>query len=153
MNWYSQTDKRWAKEKLGFSELLIGRYGCTITSLSNWLAFYGIQITPQEVNEKLKEVRGFASDKYGNKCLVIWSKLEKAFPQMKWLWRGYNYDNVKVSWSVYVKKTPVLVEVQLGAGRHWVVFIGNRKMIDPLTGGVRSTSTYPLTGYSLIQKV
>jgi hypothetical protein len=151
--WYSQTDKRWSKEKLGFSELSIGGYGCTITSIANLLKNFGVEVTPKEVNEKLKDVRGFAADRYGNKALVIWSKVEKAFPQLKWVKRVYNYNNVEVAWWVYAKKTPVMVEVQLKTFRHWVLFIGNRKMVDPLIGGERPTSTWPLTGYCLFQKV
>lgn len=153
MTWYSQTDKRWSKEKLGFSNLTIGGYGCTITSISNWLKFYGIDSPPNKVNQDLKDVRGFASDAYGNKALVIWSAVVKAYPQMKHLKRVFNYNNWEVAWWIYVKKTPVLVEVRVKNGRHWVLYIGGRQMVDPLIGGIRPTSTWTPTGYSLFQKV
>jgi hypothetical protein len=153
MKWYSQTDKQWSKEKLGFSNLTIGGYGCTITSIANWLQFYGWFINPSQVNQALKDVRGFANDKYGNKALVIWSKVGVAFPQMKHIKRVLNYNNWEVAWWVYGKKTPVLVECQVKNFRHWVLFIGNRQMVDPLIGGIRPTSTWRLTGYSLFQKV
>jgi hypothetical protein len=153
MTWYSQSDKRWAKEKLGFSNLTIGNYGCTVTSIANWLKFFGIDVTPQAVNDRLRAVNGFANDSFGNKALVIWTKLPKAFPTIKFIWRNYIYDNLKVSWYVYVKRIPVLVECRVKNFRHWVLFIGNRKMVDPLIGGERSTSTWPLTGYTLLEKV
>lgn len=151
--WYSQNDRKWSKEKLGNSDLTIGSHGCTIVSLANLLKFYGLSYTPLEVNQKLKEVKGFAKDKFGNECLVIWSKIEKAFPQLKFIKRVYNYNNIEVSWWVYARRNPVLVECQVKNYRHWVLFIGNRKMVDPLIGGERPTSTWPLTGYSLIQKI
>lgn len=152
--WYSQNDKRWSKEKLGGSNLVLGTHGCTVSSISNLLKFYGIDVTPSQVNQRLIEVKGFADDKYGNKkCLVIWSKVGVAFPQLKFIKRVYNYNNVEVAWWVYVKKNPVLVEVAIKGGRHWVLFIGNRKMVDPLIGGERPTSHWPTTGYSIIQKL
>jgi len=151
--WYSQYDKRWAKEKLGLSQLNIAGYGCTITSIANWLSFFGIVATPHDVNQKLIEVKGFAFDKYGNQCLVIWERVQKAFPQMKHIKRVPNYNNIEVAWWIYVKKTPVLVEVAIKGGRHWVLYIGGQKLVDPLTGGVRYTSVYTPTGYSLFSKI
>jgi len=151
--WYSQNDRKWSSVKLGNSNLTIGGYGCTITSLANLLKSMGQPYNPSEVNNKLRDVKGFAKDKYGNECLVIWSKIEKAFPMLKFVKRAYNYNNVEVAWWVYARRTPVMVECQVKNYRHWVLFIGNRKMVDPLIGGERPTNTWPLTGYSLINRV
>lgn len=150
--WYSQNDKRWAKEKLGFSNLTIASHGCLVSSIANLLTVLGSNTTPSQVNQKLIEVKGFATDKYGNKALVIWSKVEKAFPQLKFIKRVYNYNNVEVAWWVYIKKMQVLVEVAVKGGRHWVLFIGGQQMVDPLIGGVRKTNYWISTGYSLFSK-
>ena len=157
---YRQKDIRWNWTKLGFSDYTIGGYGCTITSLCNLLSSVGITITPPQLNEKLKAVNGFAPDKSEQKCLVIWQKFVGLFPQLKSFWRNYNYatpaDNAAVLSSIK-KGVPVLVEVQLGAFRHWVLFVGDKLMVDPLRSLLKkqeSTSKYKtLTGYCLFVKV
>ncbi len=146
----SQRDPRWAKKKLGFSTLTIGGYGCTLTCLTMLInQFSKIQYTPNEVNDKLKKVNAFTG------ALLIWSRVPIAFPFLKFNKRAYNYNNLEVALYVYVKKTPVMVEVngaKIGAPKHWVLFIGGGKMNDPWTGKQSSTNTYPLTGYSLFEK-
>lgn len=128
-NW--QRDKRWGSIKLGTSDTTISDFGCTITALSDILG-----TTPDVVNERIKTVSGFAQ---GN--LVIWAKLEEAFPGIK-IKRVWSYDNADV-----LKNVPnVLVEVDgkpIGGFRHWVVFIGNKKLNDPWLGKERPTSDFP----------
>lgn len=146
---YSQRDKRWANKKLGFSNKTIGNYGCTITSLASLLSHvYNEKFYPDRVNDDLKGVGAFVG------ALVLWSKVEKAYPRLRWIKRAYNYNNAEVAWSVYVKKVPVLVEVngaKIGAPRHWVLFVGGRQAMDPWFGRMTSTGTYPTTGYSLFK--
>jgi len=37
--------------------------------------------------------------------------------------------------------------------RHWVLYIGNHQLIDPWTGTIKPTSSYPLVkGYAIIEK-
>lgn len=127
----SQRDKRWKDIKLGTSDTTIGAYGCTITALSCIIG-----TTPDVANERLKSVNGFAQ---GN--LVIWDKLAEAFPGIK-IKRVWSYDNADVLANV----PNVLVEVDgkpIGGYRHWVVYIGNKKMIDPWDGTEKSTTSYP----------
>ena len=131
MNILSQRDSRWKNIKLGTSDTTIGGYGCTITCISMILG-----TTPDVVNERIKTVNGYAE---GN--LVIWSKLEEAFPGIK-IKRVWSYDNTDVLANV----PNVLVEVDgkpIGGYRHWVVYIGNKKLIDPWDGLEGPTSEYP----------
>lgn len=127
----SQRDPRWKSLKLGTSNGTIGEFGCTITALSMVLG-----TTPDVVNERLLSVNGYAQ---GN--LVIWAKIEEAFPGIK-IKRVWTYDNADV-----LKNVPnVLVEVDgkpIGGFRHWVVYIGNKKAIDPWDGTEKPTSSYP----------
>lgn len=151
---YRQKDPRWAYQKLGFSSYTIGNYGCAITSICNFLSAYGLVITPGELNKKLKEVNGFAPDRNRQKCLVLWQKVIDLFPSLlKTFWRAYNYDNQGVLTAIR-SGVPVLVEVQLGGYRHWVLFVGDQKMVDPLRSILKRqepTSKYPLlTGYCLL---
>lgn len=147
---FSQRDPRWRAKNLGFSTLKIGGYGCTLTALSALLTnVTGTQHTPDKVNEDLKKVKAFSG------ALLIWSRVPLAYPQLKWIKRAYNYNNADVAWNIYVRKMPVMVEVngaKIGASRHWVLFIGSGKMLDPWTGTIESTSKYPLTGYSIYHR-
>lgn len=66
----SQQDKRWADITLGKNPkkagMTIGGYGCLTTSLSSYLIATGEKtMTPDQVNQKLKENRGFQG-KSGN---------------------------------------------------------------------------------------
>lgn len=136
----SQRASQWGLIKLGFSNTYIKDYGCTITCLAMIL-----DTTPDVVNERLKAVNGFAS---GN--LVIWAKIEEAFPGIK-INRVWSYNNDDVLAHV----PNVLVEVPAapigGTGSHWVVYIGNHKLNDPWTGKERPTSDFPNpTGYCTI---
>jgi hypothetical protein len=154
-SFYRQKDIRWANYRLGFSTYTIGGFGCTITSLCNLLSSLGVTVTPPQLNDRLKAVNGFAPDKTGMKCLVIWSKVVELFPQLKSFWRGYNYDNNAVLAGIK-SGVPVLVEVQLGAYRHWILFVGDKLMVDPLRSFFKkheSTSKYAvLTGYCVFTK-
>ena len=146
----SQRDTRWRFKHLGFSTKTIGSYGCTITALTMLINYvegksYGVD----EVNSRLQAVKAFSG------ALLIWSRVPLAFPSIKFVKRAYNYSNADVAWNVYVKRMPVLVEVngaKIGAPRHWVLFTDNGRMNDPWFGDTRSTSFYPLTGYSVFSK-
>lgn len=141
---YSQRDWRWAFVKFGFGGGRFKDYGCTVTALTSLLFVAGYNLTPPQVAEKLRAVKAFQGD------LLIWSRIQLAFPLVKFTWRGYGYDNAKVKENIE-KGNPTLVEVILSGHRHWVLFIGDQKMIDPWVGKVEPTSKYPLLGYSLIE--
>lgn len=146
---YSQRDPRWANLYLGFSRLKIGSFGCTITCITNLLNSFGYSETPATVNSKLKAVNGFSG------ALVIWSAVQKVWPKLRFTKRATSYNNIEVAWYVYGKRIPVIVKVyapQIGALNHWVLYIGDRKMIDPWTGKVVSTSTYKPVAYSLYDR-
>lgn len=148
---FSQRNGEWANDKMGSSGLTIHNFGCTITSLSSLLCWAGYMETPKTVNRRLTANKGY----YKDTALLLWPKVTQLWPALKWVKRGYNYSNMEVAWYVYGKKTPVLVEVngaKIGASRHWVLFLGDGKMMDPWYGTIRPTSTYPLTGYSLYSR-
>lgn len=135
----SQRDSRWGNQYLGFSNLFIKDYGCTITCIAMILG-----TTPDVVNQRLKAVNGFSGS------LVIWAKIEEAFSGIK-IKRVWSYDNNDVK-----ANTPnVLVEVPAypigGTGKHWVVYLGNQRLNDPWTGMERSTGDFPNpSGYCVL---
>src|SRR3990167_8281017 len=96
---YSQRDPRWKNVKLGFSKkLTIGSDGCVITSLANMLSIFGYSETPDSVNTKLKGVNGFIDG------LIIWSRVSRAWPKVRFVKLTNYYNNVEVSWYVYGKR-------------------------------------------------
>ena len=145
----NQRDSRWASELLGFSKTsTIGNFGCTITALA---MFAGI--TPSQVNQRLKSVGGFQDD------LILWAKIKEAMPWMEFEWRGYFYENDRVAeaikkWGACLVEVDFDGKISTPSDRHWVLYTGNQRMIDPWTGVEKSTSYYPLTkGYSIIKKL
>ena len=145
---YSQRDAKWKNTKLGYGSTTIGRFGCTITALAQLLLLNGYNETPATVNEKLKANKGFVGD---NKNLIVWEAIVKAF-KAKHLKRGYSYNNAEVLDAIK-KYKGCLIEVdgaKIGAPKHWVLYIGNGKALDPWTGKEISTSYYPPIGYSVI---
>lgn len=141
---YSQRDSRWKDIPLGFPKAgqTIGGYGCTITSLGNL-----IDTAPDIINEKLKMVQGFQESS------ILWTKINEAFPFLQFIWRGYTYENEKVLQAINDNKG-CLVEVDgtpIGGLRHWVLYIGNKKLIDPWDGKEKETTTYKAVGYSIIK--
>jgi len=141
MIYYSQRDKKWGEKYLGFSRTKIKDAGCTITCLAMVAG-----LTPDEANERLKKVNGFAQ-----KNLVIWKKITCL--GLEFIWRGYKYENEKVKEAIR-KYGFCLVNVLAGKVKHWVLFIGNQKMIDPWDGREKSTSTYKkLLGYCIIKEI
>ena len=159
MTTFSQRDLRWSRKKLGFSNLTIGTHGCTITAFTQYLnRVFGYSLTPDQVNDKLKTLGNYSTS--NNKgafqgALLVWGNVYRVFPEVKFIKRARNYNNVEVAFQVYFKRNPVLVEVyagKIGAPRHWVLFIGGGKMIDPWTGNISPTSTYPPIGYSIFAR-
>ena len=143
MNKYSQRNNFWKDIKLGTSNVTIGSHGCVITCLS-----MVADTPPNEMNELLKE-----NNAYANGNLVIWSKI----PGFNFIERVKFYNNQGVK-DVIDKYGFCLVEVDYDGkprttkDKHWVLFIGNKRMIDPWTGNEVDTNKYPvLTGYCVLE--
>lgn len=136
----SQRDVRWKDIKIGKSTSSIGNYGCTLTCLAMLAG-----TTPDVVNTELTRVGGFLVNR------IIWQKINETnlpleFPDMG---RAYAYDNDRVLEAIN-KNGGCLVEVDFDGiistpnDRHWVLYIGNQRCIDPWTGNEVATSKYPL---------
>jgi hypothetical protein len=144
---FSQRDPKWRYDKLGFSNLTLGGYGCLITSLASMLYYFGYRDeTPKTVNAKLKKNKGFVG------ALLVWSAVERVWPRVKFTKLALQYNNLQVSWYVYGKKIPVIVKVhapQIGAINHWQLWVGDRTALDPWYGKGIPTSTFKPLRYSL----
>lgn len=155
----SQRDIRWKNIKLGFTtNTTISSHGCVITCLAMLINYlFNKNLTPADVNQSLKNVYAFSDGVHlGKGNLIVWSRVPLAFPDLKFVKRTRPYSNVDVSWYVYGRQTPVIVEVDgsvIGSDIHWVLYTGNRKLNDPFTGTVKPTSSYPeAMGYAVYTK-
>jgi flagellar biosynthesis chaperone FliJ len=149
MQTLSQRDPKWGEVTIGHSTSKIKDYGCTLVCLAILAG-----TTPDVVNAFLTAVGGFSVDR------IIWKKLNETklgltFPDMG---RQYVYNDVAVREAIE-KNGGCLVEVDYDgvvatpSDRHWVLYIGNHQLIDPWTGTIKPTSSYPLVkGYAIIEK-
>lgn len=135
MIYLSQSDPRWARQKIGQTSLSIGRWGCTLTGLSMLSSYYGCYKSPAEI----AKIPGlFTSD-----GLLIWSMVEKVFDgKIKFQYR-YGNGSKSVRNDIAIRasilgspKTSVLLEVANSS--HWVVAVGvigdDYRIVDPIDG-------------------
>ena len=145
----SQRNPKWGEITIGHSTSKIKDFGCTLTALAILAG-----TTPDVVNAFLTAVGGFSVDR------IIWKKINETklglhFPDMG---RQYVYNDVAVREAIE-RNSACLVEVDFDgvvatpSDRHWVLYIGNHQLIDPWTGTIKPTSSYPLVkGYAIIEK-
>ncbi|MFA7000362.1 MAG: hypothetical protein WC241_04600 [Candidatus Paceibacterota bacterium] len=127
-----QCDGKWGMKSLGTSNVTICGYGCLITCAS-MLADMDVG----ELNSALIRVNG-----YQDQNLLIWAKLGEATNgKLTFNWLNYIYNNEGVK-QVIADEGGCIVQVQNGDYMHFVLYIGNGKMYDPLSGEA-PTSKYP----------
>ena len=134
----SQRDVRWGFKKLGYSDLLIKDYGCTITALTVLLNSYGYNYGVDDVNNRLKANNGFV------KALLWWAHIPNAFDEASMPIQYWIYHDNRVK-EIINSGRPVMVKVDgspIGAKFHWVLYVGDRKLMDPWTGKIESTIKY-----------
>lgn len=121
------TITEWANTPIGFSKNLIHAKGSAVVLLAEIM-----DLSPIEVNEKLKSVEGFTEDQ------ILWEKIVPAFPN----WSAQviaPYDNKAVLDALSSDRF-VIVLTENG---HAVRYMGNGICHDPLDGTEKPTSTYP----------
>ena len=125
----SQRDPRWNLENLVNENTTIGTYGCVVTTIAMITSkVYNRYITPVETNTKIKDVNGFTGV---NKNLVIWKKLEEAFPKLK-LKHSANYTSIAAPINIIntalEANNHILVRVDYNllttvVNAHWVLIV------------------------------
>lgn len=156
----SQQDKRWAKIKLGASNLECEDYGCTTTCVSMISDDFGCYKSPGEIAKK--------HPNYTRDGLFLWKAMDEEFKdKMRFVWRGYGPAGAgKV--SVMSDFTPIIkalknpnqrVTLQVKDGAHWVKLVsladGDWLAIDPWTGEECNViaSYKNITGYAIFEKI
>ena len=76
--YYSQQDPQWKNDILGFGDPgdTIGYVGCALTSVAMLLSGHGYAETPKSLNQKLKNVQGFAS------AAIRWGAVSQIYPNV-----------------------------------------------------------------------
>lgn len=144
MKAYNQRDY---SNTLGTGSTTIAQEGCTITCVG---MFAGID--PVEVNRRMIAVGGYVN---GN--LVNWTKLHDAMPWIDFVYRHYSYDNT-IALQAIKDHGAVLIEVDFDGtpkttDKHWVLYIGGGRMLDPWTGNEVSTTKYAIvTGMAVLRR-
>jgi len=132
-HFYNQRDKRWASDKLGNTHESVGKVGCLISSVAMNFAYYGENLTPKELNEKLRDLEGYTKDGW-----LIWNRLSSisndklhiSFPKL-------SHESIE---KALKNGQPVLTKVFIHRViPHWVLVVGKKGgeylMLDPLTKG------------------
>ena len=128
MKLYSQRDLRWAADKIGASNLTVGRWGCCLSSIAMVATYFGDDTNPSELAHNVAN--------YTKDGLIIWQNLR--LPTMKFLKRTYGRDDNQIREAIKNPDTAVILQVNSGA--HWVValrgtLIGNSYIVaDPWDG-------------------
>lgn len=134
----SQRDPRWANIKLGYGVPTIGQSGCIITCLTSLSG-------GNDVAKTNSDFMKYGAYSQGN--LTYWVNVPLALRNLNFVYRYNYYDNNIVSDYVYNKKIPVIVQVNAapigGSGDHYVLYVGDHKLMDPWTGTIRLTSDFP----------
>ena len=124
----SQNDPKWAADKLGSSDLTIGRYGCTTTAIAMLSDYFDCYKSPTELAH---DVSNYTKD-----GLIIWSALN--FNRMRFVRREYGYNAFNILQALNNPLRAVILQVN--NGQHWIVatkkniFGNDYTIIDPWDG-------------------
>lgn len=125
---FSQQDPKWKAQLLGTDkQSTIGSYGCLLTSLSMVCSAYGIELTPEQLNEKMRAVGAFQG------AFLMPVYISNAVPGM----RQTNYIECQNQPaplaeidSYLAAGKPVIVEVDYspsaGLQNHWIVLTAKK---------------------------
>lgn len=132
---FSQRDPRWANILIGKSRLTIGRYGCTITSIADLSTYFGDNLTPDQINGKIR----FTPD-----GLVIWASC--VFGHFLFERREYGRNDREIAAALAHPDRAVILQVANKS--HWVVASGfdrpNKlfRIADPWLGDRATMARY-----------
>lgn len=114
-----QKDKRWAQDQLGNSTGTLGSHGCLVSSVAMACSDLGVELTPKELNERLKKNDGFLPQGW-----VVW----KAIPRVTESKLTADYHPAashKVMDAALERGAyPVVKYFLLGGIQHWCVIVG-----------------------------
>lgn len=136
--YYSQQDPKWKQDILGFgtAEDTIGYVGCALTAVTMLLNGHGYNETPKTLNQKLKNVSGFAG------AGIMWGAASKIYPKVSlkaFIPCGNSDAPLSQIDAAIAAGQPAIVQVDRspaeGIQTHWVVLHARKGndylMLDP----------------------
>ncbi|MHC1728055.1 MAG: hypothetical protein AB9866_18975 [Syntrophobacteraceae bacterium] len=143
MKYLSQRDSRWAKETIGTSKIVIGRYGCTITCISMLSDYFKRYLTPLWMAKNLK----FTPD-----GLLLWQSINGKLP-FNFVNRFYGRQSATIKECIADPDKACILQIN---GFHWVVAVkvipSGYRVIDPWTGNLTSITATQVTGGATFQR-
>lgn len=144
---YSQRDSRWAQKLVGASGLPLGRIGCTITDIAVLSTYFGDNLLPNQVCDKLK---------FTPNGLILWASCK--FPHFKFQTREYGRNDLNI--KAALKDPDRAVILQVANGSHWVVATSIKtansvyNIADPWDGSRADMTRYKnsITGAAYFQR-
>jgi hypothetical protein len=131
---FLQTDARWSNDEIGGSRESMGAVGCAICSVSMALAHHGIEMTPGQLNEKLKTKAG-----YTERGWLKWSTIAELTGRRIRIEIPEHLTHEAIDKALQAKQ-PVIAKVLLNRFiTHWVLIVGKSGyeylIKDPLGDG------------------
>jgi ABC-type bacteriocin/lantibiotic exporter with double-glycine peptidase domain len=144
---YSQRDRRWATKVMKPSKLTLGRYGCTTSCIAMASTYFGENLTPANVCDKIK---------YNIQGLILWETCN--FKSFSFWFREFGRKDVNIKNALADKD--LIVILQVANGSHWVVCTGydsvnkTYKIADPWDGARSTMKRYgnSITGASYFKR-
>jgi hypothetical protein len=131
---FLQTDARWSNDEIGGSRESLRAVGCTICSVSMALAHHGIEMTPAQLNEKLK-----AGDGYTEQGWLRWNRITELTDRKIRIEIPQRLSHEVIDKALKAGQ-PVIAKVFLNRViTHWVLIVGKSGLDylikDPLGDG------------------
>ena len=114
-----QKDQRWAADQLGTSPGTLGSHGCLGSGVAMACSALGVELTPKELNARLKKADGFLPQGW-----VVWNAIPRVTD--KQLVADYHpAASHKVMDAALERGAyPVVKYFLLGGIQHWCVIVG-----------------------------
>ncbi|MBV9998200.1 MAG: C39 family peptidase [Verrucomicrobia bacterium] len=117
---FCQADPRWAEEPLGPTSSSLGAEGCAVTSAAMVLAYYGVEVDPDRLNQFLTAHEGYTPQGW-----LYWEKAAAVQPKPV-----AHYEDLPSYHLIdenLLRRNPVIVRVRLASGvTHFVVISGKQ---------------------------
>lgn len=116
---FLQKDPLWAADELGTSGCTLGSHGCLVSSVAMACTSLGVDITPKELNERLKKNEGFLPQGW-----VVWNAISKVTDKKLSAQFHVRPKHAHMDAALEAGAYPVVKYFLVGGIQHWCVIVG-----------------------------
>ncbi|MEX1376867.1 MAG: hypothetical protein AB1Z23_05235 [Eubacteriales bacterium] len=143
---YMQTDDRWKDEHLAQTDYTLAQQGCLTCVIAMDLCYYGYEVNPTDVNDKL-----ISADAYTDDGLLIWYKINDAYEDIEYDYKK-NFKSGTIDEDLENGLLPIVkVRYKKTGIFHWVLIVGAQEsdylILDPLE---KSQGPIPLSTHGKV---